>query len=122
MFDLLSYLSYIANADYIVKNLPEIRKAMGNNFDVKQVFSNDGIFSNLGKVLCGKSFPRSNNIRYVDNILYTPDMNKERPDSDELDVMPSEYKFAQNLTNSFWKSNICRVLTNNLTRLKFVKI
>jgi len=63
---------------------------MGNNFDVKQVFSNDGIFSNLGKVLCGKSFPRSNNIRYVDNILYTPDMNKDRPDKDELKVMPSE--------------------------------
>jgi hypothetical protein len=64
---------------------------MGNNFDVKKVFSNDGIFSNLGKVLCGKSFPRSNNIRYVDNILYTPDMNKDRPDKDELDVMPSEF-------------------------------
>lgn len=61
---------------------------MGNFFDVHQLFSNDRIFSNLGKILCGKPFPRSNNIRYVDNVLYTEDFNKA--DQDELDVMPSK--------------------------------
>ena len=79
---------YLANADYLVKNLPEIRKIVGDLFDVHKLFSNDRIFSSLGKILCGKQFPRNNNIRYVDNILYSPDYNG--PDKDELEVMPSE--------------------------------
>lgn len=87
----LSPSRHLANADYLVKNLPEIRKTVGNLFDVHKLFSNDLIFSNLGKILCGKPFPRSNNIRYVDSILYSPDYNG--PDKDELDVMPSEFKF-----------------------------
>jgi hypothetical protein len=85
----------LANADYLVKNLPEIQKTVGSFFDVHQLFSNDRIFSNLGKILCGKPFPRSNNIRYVDNIFYTPDYNGA--DKDELDVMPSEYIFSTNV-------------------------
>lgn len=71
-----------------MKNLPEIRKTVGNLFDVNKLFSNDRIFSSLGKILCGKPFPRSNNIRYVDSILYAPDYNG--PDKEELNVMPSE--------------------------------
>lgn len=78
----------LANADYLVKNLPEIRKTVGDLFDVHKLFSNDRIFSSLGKILCGKPFPRNNNIRYVDNLLYSPDYNG--PDKDELEVMPSE--------------------------------
>jgi hypothetical protein len=91
----LTYLLTLANADYLVKNLPEIQKTVGSFFDVHQLFSNDRIFSNLGKILCGKPFPRSNNIRYVDNIFYTPDYNGA--DKDELDVMPSEYIFSTNV-------------------------
>jgi hypothetical protein len=79
---------HLANADYLVRNLPEIRKIVGNFFDVNKLFSNDRIFSNLGKILCGTPFPRSNNIRYVDNVLYSPDY--AGPDKDELAVMPSE--------------------------------
>jgi hypothetical protein len=61
---------------------------VGNFFDVHKLFSNQRIFANLGKILCGKPFPQSNNIRYVNNIIYSPDYNG--PDKDELDVMPSE--------------------------------
>lgn len=78
----------IANADSLVRRLPEIRKAVGNVFDVHMLFSNDRVFSSLGKILCGKPFPRGDYIRYVDNILYTPDYNGA--DKDELDVMPSK--------------------------------
>lgn len=78
-----------ANADYIVRHLPEIRKVIGKQFDVNKLFSNDQIFSNLGKILCGRPFPRSSNIRFVDNVLYSPDYNGA--DKDELDVMPSEF-------------------------------
>lgn len=77
-----------ANADSLVKRLPDIRKTVGNLFDVHKLFSNDRIFSNLGNILCGKPFPRSDNIRFVDNVLYSPDYNGA--DKDELEVMPSE--------------------------------
>ena len=77
-----------ANADSLVRRLPEIKKTVGNIFDVHQLFSNDRIFSTLGKILCGKPFPKNDNIRFVDNVLYTPDYNGA--DKDELDVMPSE--------------------------------
>lgn len=78
----------IANADYLVRHLSEIKKIVGNFFDVHKLFSNERIFSNLGKILCGKPFPRSNNIRFVKNIIYSPDYNGA--DKDELDVMPSK--------------------------------
>lgn len=99
-FCILSEINYcfsivlftLANAEYLVHKLPEIRKTIGNFFDVHKLFSNDRIFSNLGKILCGKPFPRSNNIRFVNNIIYSPDYNGA--DKDELDVMPSEFFFA----------------------------
>lgn len=78
----------IANADSLVKQLPDIRKSVGNLFDVHMLFSNDRVFSALGKILCGKPFPRNDNIQFVDNVLYSPDYNG--PDKDELDVMPSK--------------------------------
>jgi hypothetical protein len=76
-----------ANADYLVRHLPDIQKQIGNFFNVHKLFSNERIFSNLGKILCGKPFPRSNNIRFVNNIIYSPDYNGA--DKDELEVMPS---------------------------------
>lgn len=82
-----------ANADYLVKNLPTIRKAIGNFFDVSKLFSNYRTFANLGKILCSKPFPTSNNIRFVENIIYSPDYNGA--DKDELDVMPSEFENAE---------------------------
>lgn len=83
-----SKFKYIENnADYLVRHLPEIQKQIGNFFDVHKLFSNERVFSNLGKILCGKPFPRSNNIRFVDNIIYSPDYNGA--DKDELEVMPS---------------------------------
>ncbi|KAG5682948.1 hypothetical protein PVAND_012265 [Polypedilum vanderplanki] len=89
-----------SNADYLVRNLPQIRKTIGNFFDVNKLFSNDRIFSNLGKILCNKPFPRSNNIRYVDNVLYSPDY--AGPDKDELEVMPTPYckQLYLDVTNS----------------------
>lgn len=85
----------VANADYLLKSLPEIRKTIGGFFDVHHLFSNDRIFSNLGKILCAKPFPRSSNIRFVDNVLYTPDY--KGADKDELEVMPSMYILLFNL-------------------------
>lgn len=82
-----------ANADYLVKNLPTIRKTIGNFFDVSKLFSNYKTFANLGKILCSKPFPISNNIRFVENIIYSPDYNGA--DKDELDVMPSEFTSAE---------------------------
>lgn len=79
-----------ANADYLVRRLPQIQKTIGNFFDVHKLFSNDRIFSNLGKILCGKPFPRSDNIRFVNNIIYSQDYNGA--DKDEVDAMPSNAK------------------------------
>jgi hypothetical protein len=81
-------LFFTANAEFLVKQFPEIRKTIGNFFDVKKLFSNQRIFSVLGKILCGKPFPHTSSIRYVNNILYSPDY--AGPDKHELDVMPSE--------------------------------
>jgi hypothetical protein len=82
-----------ANAEFLVRNIPNIQKQVGNFFDVHKIFKDNRIFSNLGKILCGKPFPRSDNIRFVENIIYSPDYNG--PDKDELDVMPSRfYRFV----------------------------
>lgn len=83
-----TFISLLANADHLVRNLPNIRKMVGGFFDVQKIFSNQQIFSSLGKILCGSPFPSSSNIRYVDNVLYSPDYNGA--DKDELDVMPSK--------------------------------
>ncbi|XP_035898665.1 ATP-binding cassette sub-family A member 12 [Anopheles stephensi] len=77
------------NGDRLVKMLPEIRKKIGGSFDILQLFSDDQTFSKSGNILCGRPFPRSDNIRFVDNILYTPDY--AGADKDELDVMPTAY-------------------------------
>uniref|UniRef100_A0A182MYE2 ABC transporter domain-containing protein n=1 Tax=Anopheles dirus TaxID=7168 RepID=A0A182MYE2_9DIPT len=77
------------NGDRLVKMLPEIRKKIGDNFDILQLFSDDRTFSKSGNILCGRPFPRSDNIRFVDNILYTPDY--AGADKDEIDVMPTPY-------------------------------
>uniref|UniRef100_A0A182P8G6 ABC transporter domain-containing protein n=1 Tax=Anopheles epiroticus TaxID=199890 RepID=A0A182P8G6_9DIPT len=77
------------NGDRLVKMLPTIREKVGDQFDILQLFSDDKTFSKSGNILCGRPFPRSNNIRYVDNIFYTPDY--AGPDKDELEVMPTPY-------------------------------
>uniref|UniRef100_A0A182MPU9 ABC transporter domain-containing protein n=1 Tax=Anopheles culicifacies TaxID=139723 RepID=A0A182MPU9_9DIPT len=77
------------NGDRLVKMLPDIRKKVGGSFDILQLFSDDLTFSKSGNILCGRPFPRSDNIRFVDNILYTPDY--AGADKDELDVMPTPY-------------------------------
>lgn len=71
-----------------MKNFKEIRKMVGGFFDIQKLFSNDRIFSDLGKILCGKAFPRSDEIRFINNVLYSPDYNG--PDKDEVEAMPSE--------------------------------
>lgn len=63
---------------------------VGGFFDIQKLFSNDRVFSSLGKILCGKEFPRSEEIRFVSNVLYTPDYNGA--DKDEVDAMPSKLK------------------------------
>lgn len=87
MFSLFAFLK-TANAEYLMKNFKEIRKMVGGFFDIQKLFSNDRIFSDLGKILCGKAFPRSEEIRFISNVLYSPDYNG--PDKDEVDAMPSE--------------------------------
>uniref|UniRef100_A0A182WCU7 ABC transporter domain-containing protein n=1 Tax=Anopheles minimus TaxID=112268 RepID=A0A182WCU7_9DIPT len=77
------------NGDRLVKMLPEIRKKIGGSFDILNLFSDDLTFSKSGNILCGRPFPRSDNIRFVDNILYTSDY--AGADKDELDVMPTPY-------------------------------
>nr|XP_029714133.1 LOW QUALITY PROTEIN: ATP-binding cassette sub-family A member 12 [Aedes albopictus] len=78
-----------SNADRLVRMLPEIQEMVGGNFDIERVFSDDRMFSNSGKILCGKPFPRSDNIRFIDNVLYSKDFNGADPD--ELAVMPTRY-------------------------------
>ena len=50
--------------------------------------TDDRMFSNTGNILCGKPFPRSDNIRYVDRMIYSQDFKGANPD--ELEVMPSK--------------------------------
>lgn len=82
-------ISPTANALKLVKSLPEARKIAGD-FNVKKVFSDDRILSNLGNLLCARPFPRSNEIRFVTNFIYTKDYSG--PNKDEVDAMPSELK------------------------------
>lgn len=48
------------------------------------------MFSNTGNILCGKPFPRSDNIRFVNRMIYSQDFNGANPD--ELEIMPSKFK------------------------------
>ncbi|XP_053680163.1 glucosylceramide transporter ABCA12 [Anopheles nili] len=77
------------NGDRLVKMLPDIRKRIGDKFDITQLFSDDKTFSKSGNILCGRPFPRSDNIRFVEKILYSTDY--AGADKDELDVMPTPY-------------------------------
>lgn len=47
-------------------------------------------FSKSGSVFCGKPFPRSDPIRFVERILYQEDF--AGANQEELDTMPSEFK------------------------------
>lgn len=77
------------NADKLVRMIPEIQGMIGENFNIEHLFSDDRMFSNSGRILCGKPFPRSDNIRFINNVLYTKDFNGADPD--ELAVMPTPY-------------------------------
>lgn len=61
---------------------------VNGNFDVKNLWSDDMTFSESGKLLCGKPFPRSNNIRFVDRVFYQEDFNGAN--QDEVNTMPSK--------------------------------
>ncbi|XP_055631846.1 glucosylceramide transporter ABCA12 [Toxorhynchites rutilus septentrionalis] len=89
-----------SNADKLVRMVPEIQQMVGSNFDIEKLFADDRVFSNSGKILCGKPFPRSDNIRFIDNILYTQDFNGADPD--ELAVMPTAYckQLYRDVTNT----------------------
>lgn len=70
-----------------MKNIPSFSKLIGGHFDIKKVFSEGRTFSKAGNLLCGHPFPHSNNIRFVNNILWSEDFNGA--DDDELNAMPS---------------------------------
>lgn len=80
--------------------IPQIQQMVGDEFDIEKLFADDRVFSNSGKILCGTPFPRSNNIRFIDNILYTEDFNGADPD--ELAVMPTAYckQLYRDVTNT----------------------
>lgn len=59
-----------------------------SSFDIHQLWSDDMTFSKSGYLFCGKPFPRSDNIRFVDRIFYQEDFNGAN--KEELDIMPSE--------------------------------
>lgn len=61
-----------------------------SQFDIHQLWSDGMTFSKSGTFFCGKPFPRSDNIRFVDRIFYQEDFNGAN--KEELDVMPSEFK------------------------------
>lgn len=70
-----------------MKHTPNFNKMVGGHFDIKKLFSEGRTFSKAGNLLCGKPFPYSNNIRFVNNILWSEDFNGA--DDDELNAMPS---------------------------------
>ncbi|XP_058465272.1 glucosylceramide transporter ABCA12 [Malaya genurostris] len=88
------------NADKLVKMFPEIQAIVGENFNIEKLFADNQMFSNSGKILCGKAFPRSDNIRFINNVLYSEDFNGADPD--ELAVMPTPYckQLYLDVTNS----------------------
>ncbi|XP_062562122.1 glucosylceramide transporter ABCA12 [Armigeres subalbatus] len=89
-----------SNADRLVRMLPELQDMVGGDFDIQKVFADDRMFSNSGKLLCGKPFPRSTNIRFIDNVLYSKDFKGADPD--ELEAMPTKYckQLYRDVTNT----------------------
>lgn len=61
---------------------------MGNAFDIQKLWSDGDTFATFGNILCGKPFPKSDNIRLVERAFEHDDYNG--PDREELDVMPSK--------------------------------
>lgn len=88
------------NADKLVRMVPEIQKMVGDDFNIENLFADDRTFSNSGKILCGKPFPRSDNIRFINNVLYSHDFNGADPD--EIAVMPTAYckQLYRDVTNT----------------------
>lgn len=70
-----------------MSHIPSFSKIVGGHFDIKKLFSEGRTFAKAGNLLCGHPFPRSNNIRFVNNILWSEDFNGA--DDDELNAMPS---------------------------------
>lgn len=62
---------------------------INNQFNITELWSDDRTFSETGKVICGKPFPRSNNVRFVERVFYQEDFNGAN--QDELDAMPTPY-------------------------------
>lgn len=81
------YLEHEINV--IRDRIPEFERKVGDSFDIEKLWSDGDTFSTFGNILCGKPFPRSDNIRFVEKAFYHEDYNG--PDKDELDVMPSRF-------------------------------
>lgn len=73
----------------IQERIPEYEGKVGTSFDIQKVWSDGDTFATFGNILCGKPFPRSENIPLVERAFYHEDYNG--PDQDELDTMPSEW-------------------------------
>ncbi|XP_053683429.1 retinal-specific phospholipid-transporting ATPase ABCA4 [Sabethes cyaneus] len=88
------------NADRLVSMFPEIQAMVGADFNIEKLFADDRTFSDSGKILCGKPFPRSDNIRFINNVLYSQDFNGADPD--ELAALPTAYckQLYRDVTNS----------------------
>lgn len=70
-----------------MNKLSDYEKIIGGSFNIKELWSNSGTFSTFGNILCGKPFPRRNDIKFVERSFYEKDYNG--PDKDEVDAMPS---------------------------------
>lgn len=83
---------FIDNVAQLVSFVTQNGSPIEGAFDIHQLWSDDMTFSKAGNVLCGKPFPRNNNIRFVDRVFYQEDFNGAN--QDELDVMPSKYDLS----------------------------
>lgn len=79
------------NVGQIMTSVGLTGSPIDGSFDVHQLWSDDMTFSKSGFLFCGKPFPRSNNIRFVDRIFYQED--HKGANQDELDALPSEFSF-----------------------------
>lgn len=59
-----------------------------NEFDIKNLFSDDRTFSKSGNIFCGKPFPRSHSIRFIERVFYSEDFHGAN--KAEVDEMPSK--------------------------------
>lgn len=107
-----------AYASNLIERLPEFRTAIGDNFNPNQLFADGHSFSSAGNLLCGYPFPRGDNIRYVENLFYTPDYNGA--DKDEIEVMPTPY--CKQLYLDVTNSNNGKITWKHLNQLFRVKL